>query len=88
MLLFLFKDRLDIFGQLIFSNKENNNDMSTVLRKMILIKKKFQSWKIVLKPDFAVKFIKGLDFSLLSLTELWKFKSSIQTAKMTYKNKY
>lgn len=36
--------------------------MSTVLRKMILTKKKFQSWKIVLKPDFAVRFIKGFGF--------------------------
>lgn len=36
--------------------------MSAVLRKMILTKKKFQSWKIVLKPDSAVRFIKGFVF--------------------------
>lgn len=40
--------------------------MSAVLRKMILTKKekkkKIQSWKIVLKPDSAVRFIKGFVF--------------------------
>lgn len=35
--------------------------MSAVLRKMILTKK-FQSWKIVSKPDSVVRFIKGFGF--------------------------
>lgn len=36
--------------------------MSTVLRKMILTKKKFESWEIVLKPNSVVSFIKGFGF--------------------------
>lgn len=61
--------------------------MSTVLRKMILTKKKFESWEIVLKPDSVVSFIKGFGFFTFS-TAMWKLKSSIQTAKLAHKNKY